>query len=138
MGTICGHREVLEELRPQEQADRTSWQHQTEAQELPVTLRCRTEATNPAFRALRAVRTFCTSSSRADTARTRRRLLRPALAPAPLRERAGRLARDTVARCGGCRGCVRDREARELCGAVPQRQARCASRSARPLRAVDR
>jgi hypothetical protein len=43
----------------------------------------------------RAVRTFYTSSSRADTARTRRRLLRPALAPAPLRERAGRLARDT-------------------------------------------
>jgi hypothetical protein len=39
---------------------------------------------------------FCTVSSRADTARTRRRLLRPALAPAPLRERAGRLARDMV------------------------------------------
>src|SRR5918911_2565595 len=34
-------------------------------------------------------------SSRADTARTRRRCIRPALAPAPLRERAGRLARDT-------------------------------------------
>jgi hypothetical protein len=43
-----------------------------------------------------SVRTFCTASSRADTARTRRRFLRPALAPAPLRERAGRLARDTV------------------------------------------
>ena len=40
------------------------------------------------------------------------RYIRLALAPAPLRERAGRLARDTVARCGGCRGCVRDREAR--------------------------
>jgi hypothetical protein len=52
------------------------------------------------------VTTFCTSSSRADTARTRRRLLRPALAPASLRERAGRLARDT-----GC-GYVREREAR--------------------------
>jgi hypothetical protein len=49
---------------------------------------------------LRCVRTFYTSSSRADTARTRRRLLRPALAPAPLRERAGRLARDKVARLG--------------------------------------
>jgi hypothetical protein len=42
-----------------------------------------------------SVMTFCTTSSRADTARTRRRLLRPALAPAPLRERAGRHARDT-------------------------------------------
>jgi hypothetical protein len=34
-------------------------------------------------------------SSRADRARTRRRYIRLALAPAPLRERAGRLARDT-------------------------------------------
>jgi len=42
------------------------------------------------------VRTFSTVSSRADTARTRRRLLRPALAAASLRERAGWLARDTV------------------------------------------
>jgi hypothetical protein len=45
------------------------------------------------------------SSSRADTARARRRLLRPALAPAPLRERAGRLARDTGLWL--CRGCAR-------------------------------
>jgi hypothetical protein len=44
----------------------------------------------------RLVMTFCTVSSRADTARTRRRYLRPALAPAPLRERARRLARDKV------------------------------------------
>jgi hypothetical protein len=58
----------------------------------------------------RHVRTFYTSSSRADTARTRRRLLRPALAPAPLRERAGRLARDTGLWL--CRGGVREREAR--------------------------
>jgi hypothetical protein len=35
------------------------------------------------------------SSSRTGTARTRRRCIRLALAPASLRERAGRLARDT-------------------------------------------
>jgi hypothetical protein len=56
------------------------------------------------------VRTLCTSSSRADTARTRRRYIRPALAAASLRERAGRLARDTeLWLC--CDG-VREREAR--------------------------
>jgi hypothetical protein len=49
-------------------------------------------------------------SSRADTARTRRRLLRLALAAASLRERAGRLARDTG--LWSCRGWVREREAR--------------------------
>jgi hypothetical protein len=37
---------------------------------------------------LRSVRTFYTSSSRANTARTHRRLLRPALAPAPRARRA--------------------------------------------------
>ena len=51
-------------------------------------------------------------SSRADTARTRRRYIRPALAPASLRERAGRLARDTVARMWMLSWLVRDGEAR--------------------------
>jgi hypothetical protein len=79
------------------------------------------------------VRTLCTSSSRADTARTRRRYIRPALAAASLRERAGRLARDTeLWLC--CDG-VREREARIVRSRPPQGQARCASRSVRPLRA---
>jgi hypothetical protein len=57
-----------------------------------------------------------------------------ALAPAPLRERAGRLARDTGAWLWVCRGCVREREV--FCGAAPQRQARYASQSVRPADAV--
>ncbi|SRR5579884_4078347 len=57
-----------------------------------------------------SVRTVDATSSRADTARTRRRYLRPALAPAPIRERAGRLARDMGFWL--CFDCVREREAR--------------------------
>jgi len=65
------------------------------------------------------VRTFYTTSSRADTARTRRRLLRPALAPAPLRERAGRLARDTVTRMIDVVVVASGTARRALCGAAP-------------------
>jgi len=70
-------------------------------------------------RPFRSVMTFCTVSSRADTARTRRRLFRPALAPASLRERAGRLARDTVARMCGCCVVASGTGRRGLCGAAP-------------------
>jgi hypothetical protein len=107
--TICGHREVSRGYDYKSRRDCTGWQTPDggSIESCRFTWRRRSEATTPAIRALR---TFCTSSSRADTARTRRRLLRLALAPAPLRERAGRLARDTG--CGRCCGCVREREAR--------------------------
>jgi len=58
-------------------------------------------------------------SSRADTARTRRRYIRPALAPAPLRERAGRLARDTVVPVVDIAVVTSGRRRRQLCGAAP-------------------
>jgi hypothetical protein len=83
------------------------------------------------------VRTFYTTSSRADTARTRRRLLRPALAPAPLRERAGRLARDTVARMGMLLWLRPGQGSADCAEPYPQPQARCASRSVRPLMCVN-
>ena len=54
-----------------------------------------------------------------------------ALAPAPLRERAGRLARDTVGPAVDVQ-CLRPGEGGAHCAEPPpQRQARCASRSTR-------
>lgn len=82
---------------------------------------------------VRSMRTFCRVSSRADTARTRRRLLRLALAPAPRARRAAgaRHGRPDMKPAGVTPGKGR----RALCGAAPQRRARCASRSDRSLRA---
>lgn len=59
----------------------------------------------------RIVRTFCTSSSRADTGPDAPPL-HPAMRSLPLRERAGRLARDTTTRLQPTRGHLREKEAR--------------------------
>ena len=71
------------------------------------------------------VRTFCTSSSRAERPGRTAAASGYALAPAPLRERAGRLARDTRARLW-----LRPGEGSAHCAeSPPKHQARCASRS---------
>jgi hypothetical protein len=68
-------------------------------------------------------RTFCTSSSRADTARTRRRCIRPALAAAyaPRARRAAGARHDTTRGLGTGRVVVvtSGRGRRALCGAAP-------------------
>ena len=77
------------------------------------------------------------SSSRTGTARTRRRCIRLALAPASLRERAGRLARDTVARMWMLLWLRPGQGGADCAEPSPQPQARCASRSVRPLMCVN-
>jgi hypothetical protein len=85
----------------------------------------------------RVVMTFCTISSRADTARTRRRCIRLCARSASLLERAGRLARDTVDPAMDVER-LRPGEGGANCAeSPPQRQARCASRSVRPLHWVN-
>ena len=88
------------------------------------------------YPALLAVRTFCTVSSRADTARTRRRLLRLCARSrfAPRARRAAG-ARHSWPGCGRCGGCVREREARIMRSRPPNVKPAGASRSVRPLRA---
>jgi hypothetical protein len=87
MGTICGP--SVDTARFSRGYDRksrrdcTGWQTPDGGSgSCRFTLRRRSEPTTPAFPALS---TFCTSSSRADTARMRRRLLRSALAPSARR-----------------------------------------------------
>jgi hypothetical protein len=78
MGTICGPSVDTARFSRgydhKSRRDCTSWQTTRRRPRIcRFTVRCRSEATTPAFR---AVRTFFTSSSRADTVRTRRRCIR--------------------------------------------------------------